>query len=426
MINLENTEENKKNNIRIYPIYKMLSWDLLFYYSIIFLFLTQVKKISAADVLLGESLYPIFKFILLIPLTAFIGKIGKRKSLIIANLMNAFSILAYLVANNFSYVVIGQFFSAIAFDIKSITETNILYDALPKGPKRGNQFSKIDGKGTSWYYYIDAISSIASGFLYIINAYIPLILCLIACIVSTILSFQFKEINIKEEKTVTMKKYMKDLRRSFQYIFQSSRLKYLIIFGAILSGMMGMLTSLRSATLEQIHFPEQYFGLVFGLLGVISGISSKNQHRFHNHFHNKTLAVLALPTTVSCIFIGLAILGNIPYTATAIIILLLFLAQYVTKGPFYVLIKQYLNNFTTSSLREKISSSYNLAESIARAMIGLIASYLLRFTTASNTMFIIGCIFTIVIVLLLDKMRGKVGLQPEEYAKKEIEFTEVK
>ena len=91
MINLENTEENKKNNIRIYPIYKMLSWDLLFYYSIIFLFLTQAKGISAADVLLGESLYPIFKFILLIPLTAFIGKIGKRKSLIIANLMNAFS-----------------------------------------------------------------------------------------------------------------------------------------------------------------------------------------------------------------------------------------------------------------------------------------------------------------------------------------------
>ena len=43
-----NTEKNtskdyseaKKYNRKIYPIYKMFSWDLLFYYSIIFLFLT--------------------------------------------------------------------------------------------------------------------------------------------------------------------------------------------------------------------------------------------------------------------------------------------------------------------------------------------------------------------------------------------------
>lgn len=422
---METTEENK-NNVRIYPIYKMLSWDLLFYYPIIFLFLTQVKKISAADVLLGESLYPIFKFMLLISTSAFIRKVGKRKSLIIANLINALSILSYIIAQNFTYVVIGQFLSAIAFNIKGIAETNVLYDALPKGRKRGSLFSKIDGKGTSWYYYIDAIFSIASGFLYVINAYIPLILCFIACIISTIISFKFQETKDITKNTITMKKYIEDIRQSFRYVFQSDRLKYLIIFGAILSGIMGMLTSLRSATLKQIGFPEQYFGIVFGILGIISGISSKNQHRFHNRFHNKTLAVLALPTTISSILIGLIVLGNFSYAVTISIILLLFLVQYINKGPFFILIRRYLNNFTTSSLREKISSFYNSTESISRAIIGLLASFLLRFTTASNTMFIIGCISTIIIVLLLDKMRNRVGLQPEEYSEKEIQFTEVK
>ena len=34
VINLEETKEEQ--NIKIYPIYKMLSWDLLFYYSINF------------------------------------------------------------------------------------------------------------------------------------------------------------------------------------------------------------------------------------------------------------------------------------------------------------------------------------------------------------------------------------------------------
>lgn len=37
-------QENKENNIRLYPIYKAFSWDLLFYYATVFLFLTRYKK----------------------------------------------------------------------------------------------------------------------------------------------------------------------------------------------------------------------------------------------------------------------------------------------------------------------------------------------------------------------------------------------
>ena len=60
-----------------------------------------------------------------------------------------------------------------------------------------------------------------------------------------------------------------------------------------------------------------------------------------------------------------------------------------------------------------------------RAIITLLASACLRITTTSNTILVIGCILTIVFVLLLDKMRTKVGLKPEEYPKKEIEFLEI-
>ena len=58
----------KKINVDLYTRYKTFSWDLFFYYAIIFLFFTETKGISAADVLLAESTYPIFKIIFLIPL----------------------------------------------------------------------------------------------------------------------------------------------------------------------------------------------------------------------------------------------------------------------------------------------------------------------------------------------------------------------
>ena len=423
---MESTEE-EKSNIKLYPIYKMLSWDLLFYYSIIFIFLVQIKHISPADVLLGEAFYPFFKFILLMPMTALIEKIGKKRSLIIANSANAISILCYILAQNFTYVLIGQFFSAIAFVIKGVAETNMLYDNLPRGEGRGSQFSKIDGKATSWYYYIDAITSMASGFLYVINGYLPLILCFVFCLVSVYISFKFKETEKpKELENTNTREYIRNLRHSFKYILQSKRLRYLIIFGAIFSGFLSVLVSLRSGVLEQIKMPEQYFGVIFAVLGVVSGISAKNEGRFHNRLRNKTLAVLALPVAISCIVIGFAVAVNLPYGALIVVILIMYLVQFIARGPFYTLIRRYLNNFTTHTIRNKISSSYNLIESIARTLIALLSSFLLRITTSSGTLLVLGCIITIAFVLLLDRMRTRVGLKPEQYKKEEIEFTEIK
>lgn len=423
VIKLDRTKEEQ--NMRIYPIYKMLSWDLLFYYSINFIFLTQVKGFSASSVLLSEAFYPIFKIISQLPLSALVEKIGKRNSLILANSINALSILSYIIASNLGFIFLGQFFSAVAFNIKGIVETNLLYDSLPKDGKRGHAFSKIDGKGIAWYYYADAITSVASGFLYVINGYLPLILCLICCMISTMLVFKFNDVKKSEQESVNIKQYVKELRCSLKYMLQSSRLKCLFAFGATFAALLGVLISLRSGTFEQIGVPEQYFGVIFAALGIISGITAKNQHRIHNRFTNKTLAVISIPTTISCILVGFCVLGNLNFNATLVILITLFLIQFIAKGAFYTLIKRYLNNFTNSAMRNKITSAYNLIESIVRSGVALIASWLLKITTASNAMLVIGCILTIIIVLLLDKMRSKVGLKPEEYSKKEIEFLDV-
>ena len=413
-------------NVKIFPIYKAVSWDLLFFYVILFLFLTQVKEINAADVLLAEAVYPILKFLLLIPLSVFIEKFGKRKSLIFANIINGISVICFMISSNLIHLIIAQFFSAIAFVIKGVAETNILYDSLPKDEKRGSRFSKIDGQGGAGYFYLDAISSAISGFLYVVNPYIPLVLSAIGCLVSTFLASKFVEVESESSEKITTKKYIKEIKSSFRNALQSDRLKYLLVYGAILSGVFSSIVSLRSGSLQEIGVPEQYFGIIFGIMGLVSGIASRNQGRFHNKFHNKTLAMLALPTTISCILVGLVITLELPYALTLIMVILLFTVQFIAKGPFYTLIRRYLNNFTTASLRGKISSYYNLIESLARSLISLFASLLLRYIDSAGTICIIGCVLTIILILLTDKMKYKVGLKPEEYKKSEIEFLEVK
>ena len=193
--------QNKKYNIKLFPFYKAISWDLLFYYSISFLFLTNTKGISAADVLFVDAFYPIFKFILEIPNATIVNKLGNRLSLILGNIFVASSILLWILADGITILIVSQFLSALGFSLKSLTETNLLYDSIEKSDKRNDIFSKIDGKSSSYYYYIDAITSLTTGFLFVINGYIPMLLCFGLCILSTLVSFKFKEI----EKTHTEK-----------------------------------------------------------------------------------------------------------------------------------------------------------------------------------------------------------------------------
>ncbi len=424
---IDKLKAKREKNLKLYIKYKMFSWDMLFYYAIIFLFFTQVKNISASNVLLAEAFYPLFKAVLLLILTVIIEKLGKRKALIIGNIFIALSTLTYIFAVDFYMILLGQFFSAVGFVIKGICETNLLYDSLEKDSKRGARFSKIDGEGSSLYYYIDAITSILSGFMFAINGYLPMIFCLIINIVSIVMSVKFEEVDtLNEKKKVKIGTELNELKNSMSSIFKSKRIKNLILFGAIFSGILGALVSLRSSILSDIKLPAQYFGIIFAVLQIISGISAKNQYRFHKKFRNKTLASLSLPVVISCIFIGLICSLNLNYKVTICVTILAFLIQYIAKGPFYTLIKQYMNNFTTSSLRTKITSLYSLLEGLSRSAICFMASFLLKYTNTANTFTILGCIFTVITVLMLDNMKDKVGLKPEEYSENDIKILELK
>ena len=53
----------RRNNAKLYPIYKMFSWDLLFFYAVEFLFYTITKKITAPQVLIVSSIYLFLKIV---------------------------------------------------------------------------------------------------------------------------------------------------------------------------------------------------------------------------------------------------------------------------------------------------------------------------------------------------------------------------
>lgn len=415
--------KHKKKNVRIFPIYKMISWDLLFYFPIIFLFLTQVKGLSAAQVLFADAFYTLSNTFWQIPITRLVDRIGKKNSLIVGNILYSLSILAMIFMQNFYELLIIQFIYALGYSIKGICESNILYDSLPRSKKRGKVFSTIDGKSASYFYIFDAISSVIAGFTFTINGYIPMILCFICCIICTILSFKFRHTTIVEQKVepVSIKEYFKNIQTSFHFFMKSKRMRSLILLNALFIGLIVGIVNLRSSMLSEMMIPEQYFGVIFAILQMIAAITSRNAAKIHKRLRNKTLTYLCFPVAFSCILIGFAGKNNSSNSAL-IIIILLYLVQYAIKGPYMNLITRYLNNFTNREIRPKITALKNLTSNLLTALITMLCAIMLTFTTTSNTFIAIGCLVTLLTVLLLDYMRNKVGLKPEQYKSEDIRY----
>ena len=428
-------EKNKKHNLKLYFLYKAFSWDLLFYYAISFMFLNAYKGLSAAEIIFADSFYPFFKVLLQIPATLFVEKTDKRTGLIVGNLALFVYVLFVLGCHSMYIMIIGNIFMALGFVLKNLCESNLIYDSLQKSNKNQKIFSKIDGKSSAAYYVLAALSCGASGFLYNNNPNIPIIACLLCTLFSVILSHLFIEveditnpdenhIKIKNAR-IGLKKYIRDLKNAFKFIFSSPRLKSLIYFNAIFMAIIYLLISYRRSLLSEMGVSAQNIGLIFAVLELLSSIASAYTSKINKKLKNKSLTYLSLYFIFSIIVSGLVVVLTVPHNVELSIVILMLAIQFLAKGPYYTLIKQYLSSFSSSTMRIKIFSANNLIEGIITGIISFIGSWLLLFTDTAHASIIIGCSSFVIVIILLEYMSSRVGLDPEKYTKKDIEFREV-
>ncbi len=221
----------RRRNAKLYPIYKMFSWDLLCYYSIEYLFLTITKGISISDVLLLSAFYLISKMLVQIPSVTICDFLGRKRSIVLGNAMLVCYMLTLIVAPNMPLMLFAMFLCAFGYAIKYLSESNLLYDSV--ATKGGDGlYSKIDSKGGSMYYFLDGIASLVAGYLFVINNYLPVIICLLCLIIATILSCGFSDVyDLRQRKNkdksvfATFKEYSVDLKETCKFIFKSNRMK---------------------------------------------------------------------------------------------------------------------------------------------------------------------------------------------------------
>lgn len=324
-------------------------------------------------------------------------------------------------------IIIADLVFALGYDMKTIAESNLLYDSVST---RGGEglYSALDAKGGSWYYILDGIASLVAGYLFVINNYIPMLICLGFIIISTMLSFGFKDIyKVKKDKKAniglsnTLKEYGNDLKSSFKFILKSKRMKAFILFQIVFYSVIEIVDTYNSDLLINIGIPEEQFSMIFAVLTLIGGISLSLKRPIEKKFKNRTLAFISLMYIGACIIIG-AVATLLKSEMIIPIVLIMYAVQKVNTSIWYILEAKYLKNFTKEETRNKITFTYEFIGGIAASIFSILGGLLLEILNVENAFLVIGLLALASMVVVLDYMRTRFGLKPEEYKKEDIEF----
>ncbi|MBR6613394.1 MAG: MFS transporter [Clostridia bacterium] len=407
-------EKNKK----IFPFYKLFSYDILFYYAVSILFLNGVKGLSLSEIAVLNGVYATCAIIFQIPAALITDKIGLRNSMILGNIFCLLWGIDYLIAPTFATLAIGDLVLALGFALKGTSESPFLYSSLKKINKL-SEFSKVEGKGSSLYFIVEALACIASGYLYKVNVYLPVIFSCICALIATVLAFFTTPIKNLKNANVSPKERKDELISGFKFIFKSKRLHALLVFACLFYGILAVAATYYKTFLTTINVDSTTFGYIFAAASITASIGSLVQEKISKKFRNQTLTVMSLTYAASFVFIGVIATLTTNYNILLITGIVVYLFQMFERGAYRIIVKNYVSNFTTSAIRSKLMSIYYLAENFGSAIMLFLISGMLDVIPIGLVYTLSGFVFSVALIIVLNYMQTRIGLRPEQYTKRD-------
>ncbi len=381
-------ERVEKSN-KIYPIYYGLSSDLVFWIAINTLFLSTVKNLSAFQINSLTTISTILSIVLYFFASKIINKIGNITSVRLANLLLLLSSLLLTFSKSYFLLLLGQILYEFAFVFKAI-DSVILIKNL-KYLKKEEKYLEIKNKGTTIYSLITMIISLISGFLFNINPYLPMFICVFICTINLILSMFIVEADIKEEPNT---KTSVKISKLVVYII----LIYGLLYGIIVIGQNNAKLFMQYRLNEVINIEKTAIILSFIVFAsrLVRLISNLTFMKIYNVLKNKIIILMEFLLLVSYV---LFVIGNFIRNGiiAALIMAIGFIIFLWLRDPIENLLTELLMKNTKVDEREQTIIYFQFFRKLTTFLLSMIATLiLLKF----EMVYIYG-LFTIIVFMYI-------------------------
>ncbi len=385
----------KKFN-KVFLIFYILSSDLLFYVAIDTLFYTMVKGFTPDKIVFLTTISSISSILLGKIIIKIIQKIGNTKSVRLATglLIIASTIITF--ANNYVLIVFAEFIYNIAFMFKS-TENAMLKNNL-EIQNNEEQFTKILNNGNTGYAVITMIISFVAGYLFNINNYLPMYLCIMFCIVTFILSLYMKDLSPNDVVTIKTNETKEKIKIS--KMIWIILIFYGMFFSVIAVGQSNgkLLIQCELAKIYDMAKTATYLSLIVAVSRIFRVIGNISFNKAYDKFKNKVSVILCTLLTLACVLLVLGYFISINTILKFTIMAIGFCIILAIRDPFRVYIYDLSLNISSESERQSISVYLDLARKIGTTIVSLVATAILIKVTL---IYVISCLIVLSVIELM-------------------------
>ncbi len=294
--------------IKIFPWFAGLSGDLLFWIAIDTLFLTIVKHLNASQIVSLTSISLLTCIILQIPLLQIIKKIGNTKSVRIGSLLFLISSILLTFGTNYIILLIGKIIYEIAFTFQEMVNA-ILKNNLEL-QKKESQYINYRTKANTIYAVVTMIISFIASIMFNINNYLPMIGCIIFCIICFILSFYMVDYSDIQDLKKTKQEKLKKVNYNMTYskVLFFILCSYGLFYPIVNSGQSNGKLFIQQELLKNYNVEKTVLiiGIILCISRVIRVISNILFNKIQKKYKDKVGIILPFFLTLS---LGLMIIG---------------------------------------------------------------------------------------------------------------------
>ena len=357
---MEEVNYKKLNrSINMYPIFYGLTADLIFWIAINTLFLTTVKHINASQInsieAIGTAVGILFQLILI----KIVRKIGNLNSVRLGTILLFFSVLLNMVSTKYIGFLLAELCYVIGFVFKHMD--NVILIKNLNYLNRSEEYISYQTKGSAIYSFVTLIISIISGFIFNINPYIPMIICLIICFNNILLTFYIYEvpINVKKENINEQ-----NITKKFDKNIILMIILYGLFYSMISCGQKNSKLFIQLDMQEILSLDKAAIYMsIFIFISRISRLTSNLIFmKIYNKFKEKMLFILEVCLIISfcCLLIGNSINNMIGIWIMAIG----FFIYLFIRDPFDNYMRKLLFEHSSELVHDKIMNYLNLSRKI--------------------------------------------------------------
>ena len=373
---MENVDYKKLNrSISIYPIFYGLTADLIFWIAINTLFLTTVKHLSASQINSIEAISTVVGIFFQLILVKIVRRIGNLNSVKLGVVLLFLSVLLNIVSKNYIGFLLAEIFYVRGFVFKHMDNVILIKDL--KYLNRSDEYINYQTKGSTIYSLITLLISAISGFMFNINPYIPVIICLIVCFINIILTNFIYEVPVND-KNIDNKEY-KINKKYFSKKIIMMILLYGLFYAMINSGQKNskLFIQFDLQNLFDLDKVAIYMGAFIFISRVIRLLSNLLFLKIYNKYKSKMIFMLEFGLASAFIFL---LIGHFVGNIYGIYIMALgFFMFLFIRDPFDNFMRKTLFENSSEKVHDKIVNYINLTKKVFTLMYStIVASMLIK------------------------------------------------